>query len=872
MAMERTIQSLLLFLAVASGIAGLGYEMLWTKSLTTALGHEVTSVLAVLSAYFVGMALGAWALQGPLDRAKRPAFWYALLEILAGLWALALAFHLPFVSTHAVSMLSQDPSLLEHWLFAFSVPIITLFPATFAMGATLPALERWMSQLRCDGWVVGGVYGANTLGAALGVILTTFLIAPEYGYFKTGLVMVMINLCCAIAAVILEIRYKPSIISTLTLDSGIINGLSNRSTSSTIGLAAIFITGLLGIGLEVVVMRALNQVLENTVYTFAVLLVIYLVGTSIGAWLYHHFARNTNPRNTTKQLINLAAMGVTFTTAVLFFTQPLHNWLIGWLGKGYTTALLTEITIGIVAFFPPAMAVGALFSHLMQCVRGPRTTIGHSMAINTFGSALAPLVFGVLLLPMLGIKATIILIAVGYLMLYLILGRQPSRYIFAPIVSLLILVFIPADLSVITTPKGGELVAHRIGITASVSVVSDRQDHLHLKVNDRFQMGGTSSLFSDRREGHIPLLLHPDPKHALFLGVGAGVTFASAAEYPNLKADAIELIPEVLEMLPYFTDVSTPLYDNDRLSLKTGDARRFVATADHTYDVVIADLFHPARDGAASLYTREHFTKIKNLLSSSGLFCQWLPLYQLDRTTLNTIIRTFIDVYPNGSAWLAHYSVDAPILGLIGSRTDIRLENDWLDRRVVHKQHFDALKNVRLHEPLALPGGFLGGSLSLLKFAGQGSFNTDDHPVVLYQAPGYVYRDKNKPSDLLLQVIHGIHAKPDDILLGPHAISSKAYTRLSNYWLARNNFIVAGVQTDRSRDPYTLLHNIEEPLFAVLKTSPDFSPAYRPLINLATLLAKRAPDTSRELLQRLEQTVPNRYEATLTLQHLFNQY
>ncbi|MET0009806.1 MAG: hypothetical protein ABW109_18230 [Candidatus Thiodiazotropha sp. 6PLUC4] len=868
MTTARQIQTLLLLIATASGIAGLGYEMIWTRMLTMALGHEMPSVLAVLSAFFIGMALGAWTLHGPIGKTNQPALWYGVLEIVAGLWAMGLVFFLPLLSNHAVLWLGTDPSPVEHWMVAFSLPIVTLLPATFVMGATLPALERWMTQLRSDGWVVGGVYSANTLGAAIGVVLTTFLIAPEYGYFKTGLVMATINFCCGIAAIALNNKYRTPDVSVNVHIEEVGKRHSIRSDTSNTKLSVFFVTGMLGIGLEVVVIRVLNQILENTVYTFALLLVIYLVGTSIGAGFYHNYARNRDPDKITAQLITLTALGVAVTAVMLFFSQPFHHWMSMLLDKGYASSLFTEITIAVFVFLPPTLAIGALFSHLMQCVRGPRTTIGRAVAINTFGSALAPLVFGVLLLPMMGAKMTLILIAAGYLMLFILLNRQPFWYTFTPVGSLLILILIPTSLRIVTIPTGGELVAYRDGIMASVSVVSDRLGHRHLKVNDRFQMGGTSSLYSDRREGHIPLLLHPDPKQALFLGVGAGVTFAAAAEYPDLKADAIELIPEVLELLPYFTESTGILSDNDRLSLKSSDARRFVASAGHSYDVVIADLFHPARDGAASLYTREHFVKIKDLLSTDGLFCQWLPLYQLDRQTLNSIIRTFLDVYPKGSAWLAHYSVDAPILGLIGSKKDIRIESDWLNRRVKQKSHYNALREVRLHEPLTLPGSYLGNGLALKRFAGPGPVNSDDHPILLYQAPGYVYRAESKPSELLLEVIHGVEAKPEDIL---QANSTRAHSRLSAYWLARDSFIIAGTESQRSMDPYTLLHNIEEPLLTVLKTSPDFSPAYFPLIKLASVLSKTAPDASKTLLHRLEQVAPARHEATVLMQHLFKE-
>jgi spermidine synthase len=158
----------------------------------------------VLSAFFIGMALGAWALHGRLSRSTYPAKWYAFFEAIIGIWALLLAYYLPTISAMAVTLLGDDPSPQRQWLIAFAVPAFSLLPATLAMGATLPALERWMSQYSSDGWVMGGVYAANTLGAALGVLLTAFLFAPKFGYLTTGLVMVAVNFSCASLALVLD--------------------------------------------------------------------------------------------------------------------------------------------------------------------------------------------------------------------------------------------------------------------------------------------------------------------------------------------------------------------------------------------------------------------------------------------------------------------------------------------------------------------------------------------------------------------------------------------------------------------------------------------------------------------------------------------
>ena len=859
--------------AVGSGLAGLGYEIVWTQALVGTLGHEIVSVLGVLAAFFCGMALGAWVLHPQLSRTQRPAAWYAGLEVLIGLWALALAFLLPSAGNWVALRLGPSPAPLAHWLFAFGWPLLCLLPATFAMGATLPALERWMSRLREDGWVVGGVYGANTLGAALGVLLTTFLLAPAIGYAKTAMLMALLNLACAAAAL-----YLGRVVSTPLAESPLrapaplhIDRPSPGAAYRRALLFVLFATGLLGIGLEVLVIRVLSQVLENTVFTFALLLLVFLAGTSIGAGLYHRFARGRDFASTAGLLLTLAAVGTLASAGVLLVAPSIYQGIRLAEGLGPEGRFTAEFFLAATVFLLPTLAMGALFSHFSQVLRGPRNGIGAAVAANTLGGALAPLIFGVMLLPWLGAKVTIVLIAIGYLALILPLNSRLPRIAAVPAGAAAVLLLAPLSLRVVTIPSGGELLAHREGVMASVSVVSDRSGHRHLKVNDRFQMGGTSSVYSDRREGHIPLLLHPAPRRALFLGLGAGVTFAAALDHPGLEAEAVELVPEVVELLPYFAEVTGPIESSERLRIQVADARRFVAAARAPYDVVIADLFHPARDGAASLYTREHFRTIRARLTENGLFCQWLPLYQMDRATLTTIVRTFLEAFPNASAWLAHYSIDAPILGLIGSRGKIQLAPHWLADRVQTNSLHQALRHVHLHEPLALPGGFLGRGAALAAFAGPGVINTDDHPVVRFQAPAFAYGKQHRAADLLLEAIDGIAAEPSDILPRmPEEQAALASERLGAYWSARDRFIVVGTTTRPTRDPRLLLDQVEGSLLAILRTSPDFSPAYRPLLGVAARLRKSEPNLAWDLLQRLERVAPERAEAQNLRRRLFN--
>jgi spermidine synthase len=180
-----------------SGFAGLGYEIVWTRMLSASLGHEIIAVLAVVAAFFGGLALGSWTLDRPLSVAKKPGYWYAGMEIAIGLWALSLSFGFPWANRLAIDLMGIDPGPGRHWAVALLFPFILLLPATFAMGGTLPAMERLLSRLQGGGRTVGGLYAANTFGAVAGTLAATFWITPALGFQSTQLILAGVNFICA---------------------------------------------------------------------------------------------------------------------------------------------------------------------------------------------------------------------------------------------------------------------------------------------------------------------------------------------------------------------------------------------------------------------------------------------------------------------------------------------------------------------------------------------------------------------------------------------------------------------------------------------------------------------------------------------------
>ena len=249
---------------------------------------------------------------------------------------------------------------------------------------------------------------------------------------------------------------------------------------------------------------------------------------------------------------------------------------------------------------------------------------------------------------------------------------------------------------------------------------------------------------------------------------------------------------------------------------------------------IVADLFHPALDGSGALYTTEHFAAVRKRLAPGGVFCQWLPLYQLDLPSLRAIIRSFLEIYPSGSAWLNHYSVRTPMLALIGPRDGGYLDLDALGARLNRPAVSRVARPIGFEAPLDLLGQYLGGPRALSAFAGEGPRNTDDFPFVTFHASSNVRALTAPPCALLLAGTQVFAQKQFELLAGPKRNALRG--RLAAYWRARNRFLEAGAALPGDPRGPALIEAASPGLLDALRLSAEFDPAYGPLIGMARSL------------------------------------
>ena len=836
-------------LMFASGAAGLVWQMVWTAQFGLALGHEIVAVLSVMAAFFGGISIGSLVLAQRLERSANPGRWYAGLEALISGWALLVAFLSPIALPYLSRWIGAEPSTSWHWALAFFIPLLVLLPATLAMGATLPAMERLLR--RDEDQPLGWLYAANTAGAMVGLLFAVFFFVPKLGLFNTSLVFAVVNAICALLAWRAWGRHVAPDLAEISA-----NALSSPERpaplAGTRGLRLrLFITGLLGVGYEVLAVRVLSQVTENTVYTYAMLLAVFLLGTALGAALLRRSGQSMDViSERIDQALGVLIWAMYFGGLSLWWADLSYALPTRWFGASTGASLAGEWLAGMAAMLAPAVAMGVLFTLLCRQAQHVRIPLGTAIGVNTLGAALAPLLVGLLLLPFAGARAVLLVLLTGYLfMRSLTSWARPFGWV--AVVGIVGLAVFAGPLRFVDVPAGGRVLSYREGVMAAVSVVEDADGVARLHINNRAQEGTSASGLVETRLAQLPLLLHPSPRTALFLGYGTGYTANAAALDPRVSVKAVELLPEVIDAAGIFAlKVGAPASASPVMTV-AADARRYVQSTTDRYDVIVADLFHPARSGAGSLYTVEHFSAVKSRLESGGVFCQWLALHQMDIETLRSIVAAFLKVYPNAVAVLASNSLDTPVVGLISRPDQPAWQIETVRSRMseLSPSMAKALRRAKLDDEFAVLGSVVAGPKVLEEFSRDATMNTDDLPVVTHRAPWVSYSPQETPRNRLASLMQRVSPRTKDVL---GAEQNTEAMRLEAYWQARSKYLAFGMAVRPNADPRVMLDQLRGPLLDMVATSPDFRPAAEPLLALAEAVRGTDPILSAQVKSSLQ--------------------
>jgi spermidine synthase len=761
-----------------SGAAALGLEIIWLRLLGLVFGSESMGVLGVLAGFFGGLAVGSLIVHGWLARSRAPILVYAASEAVIAAYAVvspALLVGAGDTLTHLVAPVVGDNQSFGALVVNLSVGGLLVLPATACMGATVPAMvEAWRRVRPPDAnrYTVGQLYAANTLGAMLGIAFTTYWLLPRVGVQPAALVLGVTSGAAALLAWVWHrsFRGRHDVAGHVAARSKKAPAIDDQQPRAQLHLF-LFCTGVAGIGLEVVGTYVLAQVFQDTVFTFANILAVYLAGTALGGWLYtrpRFHGLMTDYHKARRVLLGGLALSTVIAGHVLAYVPALVQ-RVAPAGATHVPQVTAEIAATAFSLFLPTLWMGAVFSHLVGFFTP--SGVGRAYAINTLGAAVAPFVVGLGLIPSFGPTVAFHVVAALYLGLFAfdsLAGRRESWSVALLAAGIVLALAVPS-LVLIRFPAGITPVAQAVGSYGVVSVTEpvgrgSTTEVRVLQVNQHFVMGGAQG-FVEKRMGHLPLLFANRGENVLYLGVGTGITAGAAVATGAERITAVELVPEIIDLLPWFAAQNARLHLDPRVQLHVSDARRFLRATRATYDVIVADLFHPSRDGAGFLYTREHFLAARTRLAADGLFVQWLALHQLSPRDFQTIVRTFLDVFPRAHGVLANYTGDAAAFGLFGWADDrpglqLGLLRERLNPSTEAGRIFDGVTDVL--------GAYMTDSNALRKFAGAGSLNTDLTQRILFDAARNpdAQSDSRRRWQALASVLPYRHSFPDSLILG----------------------------------------------------------------------------------------------------------
>jgi spermidine synthase len=735
---------------LVSGFSALVYQVLWLRELGLLIGNTVQAATVGLAIFFAGLAAGGqvWGHRAPAVRQQMRT--YAFLEL--GIAATALFYFWLIDLYHwaygpLYGMLGHAPGALFGAKLGLAFAVF--FAPSFLMGGTFPILgQHVIRNAERLGRTGAFLYGLSTLGAALGALAAGFYLPLAFGFHRAYLLAMAINVGIGLAAFWLSVSGAPGRVTPPRQSLGGPAPLARAARAgsrhgwSSVGLA--FASGGLTLGLEVVCTRMFAQVLQNSVYTFSTILVVFLVALALGALGASLLARlPLSPFALLLALLAAAGIGVAVTPFAFFtvtdgmrYLGTSESWTL------YTMAIFADAGLVLLG---PGILVGTVFPFLLRLEQDSGLAVGRAIgrlvAWNAAGAIAGATLTGFVLLPHLGLWGTFRLFAAVYLLLALLMYGPAARNLrpmrLAPIAGLLLL-FTTLDSTRLPLVRVDAAAGERLlgvwegahGVTAVVERRGDRR----IKVNNYYSLGGTAALEHQRNQTLIPLMAHPSPASVFFLGMGTGITAGAALQPAVQRVVVTELIPEVIAAArDYFGAAANGLFDDPRVQILGTGGRRQLAASREQFDAIIADLFIPWEAGTGSLYTREHFETARARLKPGGIYVQWLPLYQVSEREFMIIARTMLEVFPDVVLWRGDYFPTRPILALVGSLGLEPMDPEAIVRRGLELTEGHEVP-VAAFTALTIP--FYAGNLAAARqLVPPGPVNTDDRPMVEYLAP-----------------------------------------------------------------------------------------------------------------------------------------
>lgn len=747
-------RNILQFLFFVSGACGLIYEILWLRYFTTAFGVTIYATSVVLAAFMGGLALGSYLFGRFAEYKGSPLRIYAGLEVCIGLYALMMPHlldALPFLYKAVYVHWSDNLTLTLGARFVMSFAVL-LIPTTM-MGATLPVLSKFfVTESERVGKEGGRLYAFNTFGAVAGTIATGFILIPAIGISTTNLTAASLNLLVGAVALFLDKQTGPVTLGEpLPEDPKEERQYKKRKTMAreTLGsgvaaprwvLVGIGLSGFAALSYEIIWTRVISIITFNTVFAFTAMLAAFLVGIALGSYVFSKVIEGKNLWSWFGK-VQLGIGLYAFLSPFLFghFADYFYHYqaVVSSADSSWGGFVLKQFLLASFIMLIPTVLMGGSFPlacKLYATGTGKKAAgVGDVYASNTLGAIAGSVFTGLLLIPEIGLKGSLataaaLNIIAGAGGIYV--GRRRRKISWssaggmALVAAGMFMLFINMDVTFrdrINT-NGKEIIFQVEDATGLVEVW--QSDGHRFMVTNRLHTEGSSipaEIYKMRKQGYLPLFLHPEPKSVIEIGLGTGIGFTPVIYEKVRSAEMIEISPGVVKAAAFFADENQSVLDNAKVRLKIEDGRNYLLLTEENYDVIVLGLFTPYRSGVGYLYTKEFYLQCREKLKRGGMLFQWVAIGQLPPQSLRIVLNTFRSVFPHVYVWEKGY-----YLGLMGTTESLSVDFKRFKSAFGHKSIREDIRKWELDDPYNFIASYLMGSEEVAQLGRGFPLNTND--------------------------------------------------------------------------------------------------------------------------------------------------
>lgn len=732
---------LLLFLFFLSGFSGLIYESIWTRYLKLFLGHAAYAQTLVLIIFMGGMALGAWYAGKKTHEYKNLFLVYAIVEALIGL--LAIFFHSIFTWTLDISLNEIIPALNNIYFartYQWSIAALLILPQSFLLGTTFPLMANAVIRhFNIDtGKSISLLYFTNSIGAALGVLISGFVLIKWLGLPGTIALAGILNII--IALFLYQISKQ-----TCSMMSGAVFS-SEKMLPPLLILFAATITGMASFIYEITWIRMLSMVLGSSTHAFELMLSAFILGLALGGFFIRKRIDGfKEPVQTIAQIQVIMGLFAIISIPLYHFSFDGMGLLLSVLNRtdnAYLLYVMASHAIAMLIMLPTTICAGMtlpLLTHILLQQNYGERSIAHIYSANTIGAIIGVVVAIFIILPVMGLKNGIIIgglidILLGFFILFSLYKTILNKSFLKIAISSSLVIFViylsneldPKRLvsgvyrtGVVASSAIIDVPFYKDGKTASIGISEFNNGNVMITTNGKpdatIAMKTNISAAIDEvtmiMAAVIPMVLNKEIKNVANIGFGSGLTSHVLLHFPEIKKlDTIEIEPEIIEAARYFLPRVKNAYNDPRSIIHIEDAKTFFSLKQEKYDLIVSEPSNPWVSGTASLFTDEFYEEIKKHLTDEGVFAQWLQIYEIDLYLVMSILKTLNNQFPSYQLYATNNSdilfiahnkiIDRPIESDIFKIPDVQAELNRVGINSIRDIYNRFLGDERIFRPV----------------------------------------------------------------------------------------------------------------------------------------------------------------------------